>query len=45
MKIEILAKRPVTIGDSERHTVIRFGLKSVLVAKYLATVHGPKSAK
>ena len=38
MKTGILARRPVC--DTERHTVIRFGLKSALVAKYLAIVHG-----
>ena len=45
MKIGILARRPVPMGDIERHTVVRFGLKSVLVAKYLGTVCGSKSAK
>ena len=41
MKTGILARRLVPMGDTERHyTVVRFGLKSALIAKYLATVHG-----
>ena len=34
MKTVILARRPVPMGDTERHiaTVVRFGLKSALVA-------------
>ena len=31
----MLAGRPMTMGDTERHTMVRFGLKSTLVAKYL----------
>ena len=45
MKTGILARRPVPMGDTERHTMVRFGLKSALVAKYLTTVCGSKSAK
>ena len=41
MKTEILARRPVLMDNTEKHTVVRFdlkrGLKSALVAKYLAT--------
>ena len=41
MKIGILARRPVPMGNTKKHTVVRFGLKrglkSALVAKYLAT--------
>ena len=40
-----LARRPVPIGDTERHTVVRFGFKFALVAKYLDTVCGSKSEK
>ena len=43
MKTGILARRPVPIGDTERHTMIRFGLKSAQLAKYLVTVRGSKS--
>ena len=45
MKTGKLARRPVPIGDTERHTVVRFGLKFALVAKFLDTVCGSKSAK
>ena len=45
MKAGKLARRPVPMGDTERHTVVRFGLKSALVAKYLDTVCGSKSTK
>ena len=45
MKTGILASRPVPMGNTEKHTVVRFGLKSALVTKYLATVHGLKAAK
>ena len=45
MKAGKLARRPVPMGDTERHTVVRFGLKSTLVAKYLDTVCGSKSTK
>ena len=42
MKTGILARRPVAMGDKD--IVVRFGLKSAMVAKYLATVPGSKSA-
>ena len=51
MKTGILARRPVPMGNTEKHTVVRFGLKrgliSALVAKYLAihVVHGSKAAE
>ena len=49
MKTGILARRPVPMGNTEKHTVARFGLKrglkSAMVAKYLGTVHGSKAAK
>ena len=45
MKTGKLARRPVPIGDTERHTVVRFGLKFALVAKFLDTVCGSKCAK
>ena len=45
MKTGELASRPVLMSDIGRHTVIRFGLTSTVVAKYLATMCGSKSAK
>ena len=45
MKTGVLASRPVPMGDTGRHTVVRFGLTSAVVAKYLATMCGSKSAK
>ena len=45
MKTGKLTRRPVPMGDTERHTVVRFGLKSALVAKYLDIVCGSKPAK
>ena len=51
MKIGILARRAVPMGNTEKHTVVRFGLKrgliSALVAKYLAihVVYGSKSCR
>ena len=35
MKTGKLARRPVPMDDTERHTVVRFGLKSALVANTL----------
>ena len=40
MKIEVLARRLVPMGDTERCTVVKFGLTSAMIIKYLATVCG-----
>ena len=45
MKAGILSRRPVPMGDTEIHIVIRFGLTSAVVTKYLDTMRGSKSAK
>ena len=45
MKAGKLARRPVPVCDTERHTLVRFGLISAVVAKYPATECGSKSAK
>ena len=45
MKAGELARRPVPVCDTERHTVVRFGLILAVVAKYLATECGSKSTK
>ena len=44
MKTGILIRRPMPMGDIERHSVVRFGLVFV-ITKYLATVCGSKFAK
>ena len=45
MKTGVLPRRPVPMGDTERHAVVRFNLPSAVLAKYFAIVHESKSEK
>ena len=42
MKTGILVRRPMPMGDTERHSVVEFGPTSL---EYLSILHGSKHAK